>query len=163
MDDKIETKQDLSSLWIKNNVYDSLEKIELYERFMRTGFKNIFDYIEQINLTPEMIVGLQLKNMELMIVELDILIENVKSLLLKKVYDEIRIEIDSLLVAFKKGLKKELPYRILKNQKDKLRTQVLTEVFYIIEKHLLKLRSEMVSNLSHLLFLQDKHEEQIQR
>lgn len=163
MDDKIETKQDLSSLWIKNNVYDSLEKIELYERFMRTGFKNIFDYIEQINITPEMIVGLQLKNMELMLVELDILIENVKSLLRKEKYDEIRKIIDSLLFAFKKGLKAQLPYRILKNQKEKLRTQVLTEVFYIIEKRLLKLRSEMVSNLSHLLFLQNKDEEDIQR
>lgn len=149
-----ESKRNVSDEWIKNNVYEALETIETAERRMRNGCADLMEYIQELALSPHRIPELQLKNMGIMIVEFDILIENTKEIIKKEQYDEARKNLDLYSSVYDNGK----VYKVVKNVRDKKikKRIVLTRIFWKLSGDLSALRSKMVSSLSHILFLKDK-------
>lgn len=83
MEDKAgESLKNISGKWM-DSIYDSLERLETYERTAREGFKSLTDWIQsQYDQTPKMVAkNLQLikyQNLRYMISELKILIPKAK-------------------------------------------------------------------------------------
>jgi len=152
-----ESKRNVSDEWIRNNVYEALETIELAERRMRNGCADLIEYIRELALSPHRIPEIQLKNMGIMIVEFDILIENTKEIVKETQYNEARKNLNLYSSVYDNGK----VYKIVKNIRDKRvkKRIVLTKVFWKLSNDLSVLRSKMVSNLAHILFLKDREKE----
>jgi len=149
-----ESKRNVSDEWIRNNVYEALETIETAERRMRNGCNDLMEYMQELSLGFHRLPEIQLKNMGIMIVEFDILIENTKEIIKKDQYEEARKNMDLYSSVYDKGK----VYKVVKNVRDKKikKRIVLTRIFWKLSGDLSALRSKMVSNLSHILFLKDK-------
>lgn len=159
------SKKELSGLWIKNNVYFSLEKIEEHQRLMVTAFKDILEFIKSLGLTESQIVEIKIKNMELMISEMDILIENTKRIVTKKQYELVSKKIKLLNRLFYTGYLDDkdmgLPSNTRTDQINKTHRTELTSTFLILQRELIKMRSEMVDYLGHVLYIPQKDEDAI--
>jgi len=154
VEENSESKRNVSDEWIRNNVYEALETIELAERRMRNGCADLKEYIQEMSIGLHRIPEIQLMNMGIMLTEFDILIENTKKILKKDDYDDARKNIDLYLRYFHE----KKVYKVLRNDQNiKVRKRiVLNKYFSKLAGDLSKLRSKMVDNLSHILFLKDK-------
>ena len=149
-----ESKRNVSDEWIKNNVYDALETIELAERRMRNGCADLMEFIQEMQIGLNRIPEIQLMNMGIMLTEFDILIENTKQILKKDDYEDVSKKI----ILYSRYFHEKKVYKVLRNDMNiKIRKRiVLNEKFSRLAGDLSLLRSKMVSNLSHILFLKDK-------
>lgn len=156
------SKRDISKEWIRNNVYEALEVIELHERRMKNGCADLKEYIEGLSL-GSMISDIQLQNMNLMITEFDILITNTKEILDEKAYEKARADLNILQGIFNHGVKngKEIinvSETIIDHTKRQRRVE-LTYLFNRLAGDLAKLRGEMITNLKDILWIIDKNQE----
>ena len=157
---KITSKRELSAQWIKNNIYDAL--YTTLERRMKCGCNDIQEYLSQLNAL-NLLTNVQLKNQELMIIEMGILIENSKEIVEEDKYKESSNKLKAIKLIFYEGIKcngkKLKSFKIWTDQQNKKRRLVLTEVFVLLERKLTELRSELISNLSSVLFSGEEGEE----
>jgi len=154
----IDSKRDISAEWIKNNVYEALETIENCERRMDNGCIDLIEYIQERGMNIERIQEVKIQNMKLMMTEFKILIRNTKKILTNEQYEESGEKLKDYLNIFNKGLKLNggeiiKVFKIIKNDRDKRKKIVLTPIFDKLSKDLSILREEMVSNLSHVLYI----------
>ena len=165
-DEVFESKRGVSDKWIDNNVYKVLEKIEDCERRMKNG---CIDLIEYIQTSYHNILDVQLQNMQIMLHEFDILIENTKAILSKSQHEEVKKKLELLEQTFRRAMSSKIKserlfIEISNNISGKKRiAYVLQPLFYKISNLLSKLRSEMVSNLSHILFIQSSKSQGIKK
>ncbi len=146
------SKRDVSDEWIRNNVYEALETIEMAERRIYNGCVDLIEYIQELRFGIQRIPEIQLKAMEMMIVEFNILLENTHEIVTKDQYDEARKKLDLLSLVYDSGK----AYKIISNREGKIkRMVVLNPLFWKLAKSLSKLRSKMVKNLKHILFLKN--------
>jgi len=159
---QIESRRDISEKWINNNIYEALETIEGHERRMINGCGDLLEYIKIMGLGPERLPEIQLKNMQMMIEEFDILTENAKGLMKKDDYNKAREKINLYFKIFNNGIiVKEINWKVSKVITNKINGSknkriVLTDLFNRLAKDLSKLRSEMVQNLSPVLHLKSE-------
>jgi len=147
------SKRNVSDEWIRNNVYEALETIEMHERRIYNGCADLIEYIQELKYGEHRIPEIQLKAMDMMIVEFNILLENTHEIITKDQYDEARKKLDLLSLVYDSGK----AYKIISNREGKIkRMTTLNPLFWKLAKSLSKLRSKMVKNLKHILFLKDK-------
>ena len=158
----IESKRDISQEWIRNNVYEALENIEECERRMKNGCADLIDFIRSLAIPINRLAEVQIKNMEIMITELDILIENTKKLMTEKNYKEVRAKLNVCKEIFSNGVKFK-DGKVLKiykrNNVNKKNPVTLTNLYYKLVDELSSLRSRMIEILSPLLYVTKDVEE----
>lgn len=144
--------KDISNQWI-NLVFKSLENLERYEKLMREGCKDLLDYVQ---LTKIQLLDAQIKNVSFMISEISILLENVKPILEKKDYIQMSVSL--------KNIRKEYPdsYEIIIDEMFKTKIPMFKPNFYKLQESLSRLRSQIVSSLSKILYIQEEKIEQME-
>ncbi len=159
MDNVNESKRSISDKWIQNNVYEALETIEMCERRMFNGFSDLIEYI-QLNGFEARINELQIQNMKLILCEYNILLENVKEILIEDDYKSCKKVIIKCTEVFENGIivkgKREYIYKRVSNKISGTSSLSLTPLFPLIADDLSKLRSTIIGHLSHILYLKSK-------
>jgi len=77
----------ISSRWIEN-LFDSLMKLESYERLLKEGCEGILEYVTNPNLSK---ADIQNKTYKLFISELEIILENIREMIPKENFLQIFI------------------------------------------------------------------------
>ena len=149
--------KDISNDWLKV-ISDSLIRLESYERLMRSGCENIFEMTEiLIQNKPEnlklIFATARINVLDLYITELDLLIENLGTLLSTKDADEMKKD----LKFFNELLQKEnLVYTKITNQSlsgsDRMVDIIFNETFYKICSSLSSMRTRLLRLLDSILF-----------
>jgi len=87
----IESKKDFSNRWL-DNIFDCLERLELYERQLKMGFEDLQQYIILLKYSKPVLKTkkTQLKAVELMITEIGILLNNSEKVIKNLVMQKLR-------------------------------------------------------------------------
>lgn len=156
------SEKDISTQWL-NEIYESLRRIRDMERLMREGCNDILEYVNLVGQHQEAaLVEVQLKNMSLLLSELDMFIGIIKVILPSEQYKSFKTKIKINSQSFNQGITQSskeviLPYQIIFNQPKKQQQRILTKLFYIISTNLSQLISDLISDtpLNKMLFRLD--------
>lgn len=155
--ENFESLRDLSAKWLENNVFQALEKIEEHGRLMRNGCSTIYEYVQ---IEPNRIQEIQLKNMKLMIDEIEICLLNTQTIIEKESFDEIGKKLRNVASIFTNGIElKEQKKIIYPSQKimidpyKRTTTLKLTSLFYILQDDLIKIHFKLINVLAPILFI----------
>ena len=157
-----ESKKDISDKWL-DKIDDSLKRLEFYERQLRVGHQNIFEYINGLGFTNPYVKTClaQIEATTLMIEEFEIIFTNTE----KIIANEKMIELKNKLVLCRnissgkygechKGLHE------FKKGKSILTKVIFKKPFDDLLKELSELRRELVNELSHLLWIGRENKEE---
>lgn len=144
MDEGTNTQKTITDRWL-DNLYESLMRLEQYEKLAREGCESLMEYVQNPNLDLALI---QNKNYGLFITELEITLNNCRHLIDKDKRLKITLEIKSIL-------KKELEVKGFLSEKRDLvmhtTRNVLKPSFYIVLRKISALRRDLVSSLWFIL------------
>ena len=144
MENSESSQKNITDKWL-DNIFESLMRLESYERLMKEGCEGILEYVQNPNIN---LADIQYKNYTLFITEAEILIEDTKHLIDKKRFLDI-----TLLLNWIKNYEEEVD-GFLERKYDMLQHQEWNEIkpeFRIIFSRVSKLRGMFVSSLWKLL------------
>lgn len=144
MENSESSQKNITDKWL-DNIFESLMRLEGYERLMKEGCESILEYIQGSNLS---IGDIQYKNYSLFITEAEILIEDTKHLIDKKRFLDI-----SLLLTWIKKYEDEVD-GFLEHKYDMVQHEEWNEVkpeFRFVFSKISRLRGMFVSSLWKLL------------
>ncbi len=72
-----ESVRNISDKWM-NSIYDSLQRLEEYERMAREGFKGLMEYVQSIGTLNKNIEIIMFQNLKFLVSEMKILIPKAK-------------------------------------------------------------------------------------
>jgi hypothetical protein len=136
----------ITDLWNKN-LYESLQKLQDFERIIRDGSTSISEYLQ---ISPDRIPEIQFQHLRMMVSEMGILLANSKARIQKSFSLKAKVQL--------KQIKKTLdlsPQDIFiptLNQQNHTTTYYLSETFYNFIAILTQMREEIVMELADILF-----------
>jgi hypothetical protein len=140
MDENIVTQKTITDRWL-DNLFESLMRLEQYERLAREGCVSLLEYVQNPNIDLALI---QNKNYGLFMTEFNITLRSGKRLIEKNTYLD-------LLLEYKTILKIELNTKgFLSEEIDEIshtRKNTLKPSFYKIQNKLSSLRARLVDSL----------------
>ncbi len=137
--------------WL-NNIYDELKVIQNIERLSREGCNSIMEYLNvPISDRDIIIPDTQYKNIKLLAVELDILTTNLLPILNSK-YNQYKEQLDSI---FKSIYNRNLFLEEVTRNNQLVSIKILP-TFYTTIKYLIQIKSDLISDIGHLLYLKDE-------
>lgn len=144
MDEGANTQKTITDKWL-DNLYESLMRLEQYEKLAREGCESLMEYVQNPNLDLALI---QNKNLGLFITEFEITLNNGKKVIDKKEYLNMTLGIRRIL-------KKELEVKgFLTEERDLVMhttKNVLKPSFYIVLREISALRRDLVGSLWFIL------------
>jgi len=144
MENDISSEKTINDKWLEN-IFESLMRLEGFERLMRNGCQNLLEYIQNGNIN---LADVQYKNYQLFITETEILIQDTRHLIDKNKFLQI-----SLLLGLIKNYEREVEGFLKTNYNDLTHSQTneLKLEFLNIFSKVSKLRGLFVSSLWKLL------------
>jgi hypothetical protein len=136
----------ITSLWYKD-IYEGLKKVQDYERISRDGSDSIIEYVQ---VPRERLAEIQFQFMRMMITELDMLLGNTKILLPVNFYILTSAHIKALLHDVEFNPMIFISTSI--NQQNHTTNYFVTETYWDTLNQISKIRKELVSNLTPILY-----------
>ena len=136
----------ITSLWNKN-LYESLQKLQDFERIIRDGAVSITEYLQ---LPPTRIPEIQFQHLRMMISEMGILLANAKARVNKPFFLKAKVQ----LTQIKKTIDinpQEIFIPIL-NQQSHTTDYYLSDTFFVYLTILTQMREGIVTELADILF-----------
>lgn len=134
------------SLWNKN-IYESLQKLQDFERIIRDGAVSITEYLQ---IPPSRITEIQYQHLRMMISEMGILLANSRSRINKLFYLKSKVQLTKIKRTI--DLNPQEIFVPILNQQNHTTEYYLSDNFYIILNHLTQMREGIVTELSEILF-----------
>lgn len=138
------TEKNITDKWL-DNIFESLMRLEGYERMLKEGCESVLEYVQNPNLN---LADIQYKNFSLFMTEVEIILEDTKHLIDKTKYLNI-----ALLFEMIKKSENDVE-GFLFTQYDMVahnQWSALKPEFEIAKKRISKLRGMLVSSLWKLL------------
>lgn len=147
-----DNKRNISEQWIQS-ILDSLRAIESMERSSANGFEDIIDFIQNHRIS---VSEVQHKNLGLMLTEYGILLSKIKPAMNKEKIDSFIAEIKMMTKVYHGTTFKEKEMRCgywrRRNINEKKKEFILTGYFNEVMRKLSAIRSELIGELSPILF-----------
>lgn len=144
MENEESSQKNITDKWL-DNIFESLVRMQYYERLMKEGCGSLSEYIERSNAD---IVEVQYKNYKLFITEAEILIEDSRHLIEKKQMLQISILL-SLIKNYEKKVGSFL--EVHNNFISREKFNILRDEYFLIFPSISRLRGMFVSSLWKLL------------
>lgn len=136
----------ITSLWNKN-LYDSLQKLQDFERIIRDGAVSITEYLQ---LPQERIPEIQFQHLRMMISEMGILLSNAKARIKKEFYLKSKVQLTQMKRTI--DLTPQILFIPQINQQTHNTTFYLSDEFFDYLQHLAQMREGIVTELGDILF-----------
>lgn len=136
----------ISALW-NQNIYESLQRLQDFERICRDGAVSITEYL---NVPPQRMPEIQFQYLKMMITELGILLANAKVRIGKLFFLKARVQIKQM-----KNIIDLDPQQIFissMNQQSHVTQYNLSEDFFIFLDNITQIREGIVTELGDILF-----------
>jgi len=136
----------ITDLWNKN-LYESLQKLQDFERIIRDGGTSITEYLQ---VSQDRIPEIQFQHLRMMISEMGILLANAKARINKLFFLKAKVQLKQM-----KSIIDLTPQEIfipILNQQNHTTTYYLSDTFYTFVSILTQMRGEIVTELSDILF-----------
>ena len=136
----------ITGLWHKN-LYDSLERLQDFERIVRDGAVSITEYL---NISPQRMPEIQFQYLKMIVTEIGILLANAKAKLQKGFFLKSKLKI--------RYLKEQLDFHQEEifvpqiNQQHHQTTFYLSEKFYVILDTVSQMKEEIIKELADILY-----------
>jgi len=147
--------------WLKN-IFNQIMRVQEFERLAREGCSDLMEYLQiPMEYHNVIIPETMYKNLRFMALELDILIINLSSILKDvKTKEDKSEEYSKRLKPILQNINKRSLFLKSKTINNKLVQIDITDFFYTTMNFLLKIKSELIKDISPLLYLgQDKKKE----
>lgn len=140
MEEEMSSNKNITDKWL-DNIFETLMRLEGYERLAKEGCNSILEYVQVQNLD---LATIQHKNYEMFISEFEIILNNTRHLIDKKTYLQITLKLNAL-----KNFEQEVGgfLDVKFNQMQHTEHCVLKQEFYFAENEISKLRGILVSSL----------------
>lgn len=142
----------INMLWLQN-IFENLKNLEYMERIAREGTDSLIDYIK----VPEQdrsryFAAIQYKNLKMMISEMFLLLADLQPVITSQFYKEIKESLDKLQESITEERK------FIKSYFSQVSKSVykaeLTTNFDVMLKIVSSMRSRIIKEISHLLFVE---------
>jgi len=136
----------ISALW-NQNIYESLQRLQDFERICRDGAVSITEYL---NVPPQRMPEIQFQYLKMMITELGILLANAKVRIGKLFFLKARVQIKQM-----KNIIDLDPQQIFissMNQQSHVTQYNLSEEFFVFLDSITQIREGIVTELGDILF-----------
>lgn len=161
-----DSRRNIADAWIEDIVFQSLKNLNGYESLARCGCQSLKEYVSLYpNLAnqPDFFSYLQLKNVELFLNELKLLLPNIKGFLTIQQYDQLSFRINKCQQIFEeRSISSDgTPMKIINistSIRYKQTTLELTGSFKILVNSLSKIRAEIIEYLNPILIQLSKTE-----
>ncbi|MCX6748216.1 MAG: hypothetical protein NT076_01280 [Candidatus Pacearchaeota archaeon] len=143
-------QKNITDKWL-DNVYQSLMKLEDYERLAKEGCSSIVEYVQSISQNKNFqmdMAQLQKKNYDFFITEFEVLLNNIRHLIDKQTYLRMQIKLFSL-VSYEQEVDGFLQIKV--NQMEHTEWFILKPEFYNNLNQISELRGLAVNSLWKLL------------
>ncbi len=163
--DNEESQKNVSEKWL-DYIYQSIVRLEEFERIARDG---AIELIQLLQIPEDNLNEVRLKNIKLMLTEFDILLSNIRPILKKEDFNNMRSSLKSLTLLYEGKLKNNETgenievYKYIHTNKNKYSTKrklILNTAFEFLIEKAIELRAELVNSVSHILFSTMNPEEQ---
>jgi len=134
------SQRTITEKWL-DNLFDSLMRLEVYERLAKDGCSNLLEYL---SINDKEISQIQYKNYSLFLTEAEVVINSCRNLIKEENCKKILFEIE-MLKLYEQKIDSFLEKKI--NQKDNISWFELRPEFVIAVKRLSKIRKMLVENL----------------
>lgn len=148
-------------------IFQSLQRLELHERYMKNGCIDLMEYIRIFHHPEGTINYVRVKNLKLMIHEFDILLNNTHSILSDDDHKDLQNKLKTIKKIINEGITKKdkdnktketlLVFKESFDNISKQKTMTLNPLFNIIQTELCSLRGLFVKSLNHILYSQTKN------
>lgn len=149
------SQKNITDKWL-DNIFKSLENLDLYQRRLRNGCMDLMEYINSLGLTDNL-DKIRYQNAGIMITEFRILLDNVKKIINEKEFELLSNDLKFCEKVYSNKLKlkdRQIDvYDIVHNEVEHESKFVITPYFELLSDQLCELRERIVSNLSNILFL----------
>ena len=160
-----ESKKDISEEHL-SRVDESLRRLEFYERQLRTGHQEIFEYIKSLRIPNSYNQSCitQLKTFDFLIQEFEIVFNNIEKIISEEKLKELRKKlIYCREINVGKHGKTHTPIYDKSKDTNILKEIIFEDAFYILTGELSNLRKELINELSHLLWIgKEQQPEQVE-
>jgi len=136
----------ITGLWLKN-LFDSLEKLQDFERICREGALSLMEYLQ---IPESKRAEVQFQNLKMMITETGILLVNAKAKLDKTFYLQSQLKIRQMKELV--DLNHDKIFIPFINQQSGTMVHNLSEGYFKILMELTQIRGEIVKELSDILY-----------
>jgi len=136
----------ITDLWNKN-LYESLQKLQDFERIIRDGSTSITEYLQ---ISQDRVSEIQFQHLRMMISEMGILIVNAKARINKTFFLKAKVHLKQMKRTI--DLTPQEIFIPIINQQSHTTTYYLSDTFYNFITILTQMREEVVTELSDILF-----------
>lgn len=155
-----ESKKDVSEKWL-DDIYFSLRTLEMFERQLRAGVVDLFEFLHSLgysNATGKAAIA-QAKAIQLVTDEFELILNNTEKIIPKDKLKDLRTKLLFCLniQGGKYGKMFDYKYRSQNMSSGSYVCGInLYKPFFIFQNTISQMRKELVSCLSHILFVTDK-------
>lgn len=136
----------ITDLWNKN-LYESLQKLQDFERIIRDGGTSITEYLQ---IPQDRIPEIQFQHLRMMISEMGILLANSKARIKKTFFLKAKVQLKQMKKTT--DLNPQEIFIPILNQQNHSTNYYLSDTFYNFVSILTQMREEIVTELSDILF-----------
>lgn len=144
----------INALWLQN-IYENLRNLQAYERLAREGCMSIIEYIQvpwekkQIYLND-----VQFKNLKFIGTEMQILLVDLTPIMDAKDLDKFQKQLDNMNKVI--NLRKLFIKEFFSGIKKEVTKSEMTPFFYETLNLFIKLRSDIINSISHVLYVKQE-------
>lgn len=153
-----ESIKDVSTKFL-DLIFDSLERLRNREIIMKQGCDSLMQYMREFNFSLSNINYLQVKNMELMITEFEIILPDINSIIDVDKFKKMNKSLDQIKTLIRDGYKSKegkqlVAFKEIYDERDHKKSMKIYSLFNYLIKELSELRGQLTESLKSILYAQ---------